>query len=451
MKKKNVVKLLMVLTLMLPLTFLSACSSTPDEKELFKEVYEQSGNLKSANIKMNASMKMKAVFGDSTIKAGVNMEADFDISNDPISGHGKMTMNTDFLGMEESAVSEMYIVNKEDALYTYQNTNDEGWVVSLSEPYGKLSESEELPPFDDEFYEYFDLKAKNGEKVNGQATWRLDVTVKSDKLKDLMDDVEGADSATDTLKGLEDMDITFTLFVDKETKQVLKISMDLKDSFSDLIGKNLMDNAELEGYEISFEELKFDIVFSKINEVDAVEVPDEVSENAIQDGSMSLTTGDTSTQTHAWETMKVVLDGNEITLGETKLQTLLDMGYVIDTEYYEVADELEEYDTEYLSLLKGDISLSVSVENLGESTIKLNEGVITDLSGDTENIVLPANIKVGSSKEEVLAAYGEANSIDTSYLEYWNYEMYNENMSAYLTLNFEDEKVSDINIYVYKF
>lgn len=451
MKKKNVVKLLMVLTLMLPLTFLSACSSTPDEKELFKEVYEQSGNLKSANIKMNASMKMKAVLGDSTIKAGVNMEGDFDISNNPIAGHGKMTMNTDFLGMEESAVSEMYIVNKEDALYTYQNTNDEGWVVSLSEPYGKLSESEELPPFDDEFYEYFDLKAKNGEKVNGQATWRLDVTVKSDKLKDLMDDVEEANSATDTLKGLEDMDITFTLFVDKETKQVLKISMDLKDSFSDLIGKNLMDNAELEGYEISFEELKFDIVFSKINEVDAVKVPDEVSENAIQDDSMSLTTGDISTQTHAWETMKVVLDGNEITLGETKLQTLLDMGYVIDTEYYEVADELEEYDTEYLSLLKGDISLSVSVENLGESTIKLNEGVITNLSSDTENIVLPANIKVGSSKEEVLAAYGEANSIDTSYLEYWNYEMYNENMSAYLTLNFEDEKVSDINIYVYKF
>lgn len=447
MKKKNIIKLLMVFTLMLPLTFLSGCSSTPDGKELFKEVYEQSGNLKSMKMNINVAMKVKADMGDSTLKMGMDIEGDFEVSNDPMAGYGNLTMNMDMLGMKETMTSEMYMMNDEDALYTYQNNNDEGWIVSKSTSFDKTTKQ---APFDDKIFEYLDLKVKNGEKVNDQATWQLDVTVKSDKLKDLMDDVEEADSATDTLKGLEDMDITFTLFVDKETKQVLKISMDLKESLSEIIGKSLMDNVQVEGYEFSFEELKFDIVFSKINEIDAIEIPDEVVEEAILDSSESVTTGDVSTQTHAWETMKVVLDGNEITVGETNLQTLLDMGYVIDTEYYEAADELEEYDSEYLTLLKGDISLSVSVDNLGESTIKLNEGIITNISGSTENIVIPANIKIGSSKEEVLTAYGEANTIDTSYIESWDYEMYNENVSAFLTLYFEDEKVSDINISVYK-
>lgn len=448
MKKKNIIKLLMVFTLMLPLTFLSACSSTPDGKELFKEVYEQSGNLKSMKMNINVAMKVKADMGDSTLKMGMDIEGDFEVSNDPMAGYGNLTMNMDMLGMKETMTSEMYMMNDEDALYTYQNNNDEGWIVSKSTPFDKNTKQ---APFDEKIFDYLDLKVKNGEKVNDQETWQLDVTIKSDKLKEIMDEIDDQDSNLEAFEDLEDTKITFTLFVDKETKQVLKISMDLKESLSELIGKSLMDNAQVEGYEFSFEELKFDIVFSKINEIDAIKIPDEVVEEAIQDSSMSVTSGDISSQTHAWETMKVVIDGNEITVGETNLQTLLDMGYVVDEEYYEVADELEEYDSEYLTLLKGDISLNVSVDNLGKSTIKLNEGIITNISGSTENIVLPANIKIGSSKEEVLAAYGEANTIDNSYIVSWDYEMFNENISAFLTLYFEDEKVSDMNISVYKY
>lgn len=445
---KRIMKVLLALVLFMPLTMLSACSSTPDGKELFKEVYEQSGNLKSMKMNINVAMKVKADMGDSTLKMGMDIEGDFEVSNDPMAGYGNLTMNMDMLGMKETMTSEMYMMNDEDALYTYQNNNNEGWIVSKSTPFDITTKQ---APFDDEIFEYLDLKVKNGEKVNDQATWQLDVTIKSDKLKEIMDEVDDQDSNLEAFEDLEDTKITFTLFVDKETKQVLKISMDLKESLSELIGKSLMDNAQVEGYEFSFEELKFDIVFSKINEIDAIKIPDEVVEKAIQDSSMDVTSGDVSTQTHAWETMKVVLDGNEITVGETKLQTLLDMGYVVDEEYYEAADELEEYDSEYLTLLKGDISLSVSVDNLGESTIKLNEGIITNISGSTENIVIPANIKIGSSKEEVLTAYGEANTIDTSYIESWDYEMFNENISAFLTLYFEDEKVSDIDISVYKY
>lgn len=445
---KRIMKVLLALVLFMPLTMLSACSSTPDGKELFKEVYEQSGNLKSMKMNINVAMKVKADMGDSTLKMGMDIEGDFEVSNDPMAGYGNLTMNMDMLGMKETMTSEMYMMNDEDALYTYQNNNNEGWIVSKSTPFDITTKQ---APFDDEIFEYLDLKVKNGEKVNDQATWRLDVTIKSDKLKEIMDEVDDQDSNLEAFEDLEDTKITFTLFVDKETKQVLKISMDLKESLSELIGKSLMDNAQVEGYEFAFEELKFDIVFSKINEIDAIKIPDEVVEKAIQDSSMAVTSGDVSTQTHAWETMKVVVDGNEITVGETNLQTLLDMGYVVDEEYYEAADELEEYDSEYLTLLKGDISLSVSVDNLGESTIKLNEGIITNISGYTENIVIPANIKIGSSKEEVLTAYGEANTIDTTYIESWDYEMYNENTSAFLTLYFEDEKVSDIDISVYKY
>lgn len=445
---KKIMKVLLALVLFMPLTMLSACSSTPDGKELFKEVYEQSGNLKSMKMNINVAMKVKADMGDSTLKMGMDIEGDFEVSNDPMAGYGNLTMNMDMLGMKETMTSEMYMMNDEDAFYTYQNNNDEGWIVSKSTPFDKNTKQ---APFDEKIFDYLDLKVKNGEKVNDQETWQLDVTIKSDKLKEIMDEVDDQNSNLEAFEDLEDTKITFTLFVDKETKQVLKISMDLKESLSELIGKSLMDNAQVEGYEFSFEELKFDIVFSKINEIDAIKIPDKVVEEAILDSSMAVTSGDVSTQTHAWETMKVVVDGNEITVGETNLQTLLDMGYVVDEEYYEAADELEEYDSEYLTLLKGDISLSVSVDNLGESTIKLNEGIITNISGYTENIVIPANIKIGSSKEEVLTAYGEANTIDTTYIESWDYEMYNENMSAFLTLYFEDEKVSDIDISVYKY
>lgn len=444
---KRIMKVLLALVLFMPLTMLSACSSTPDGKELFKEVYEQSGNLKSMKMNINVAMKLKADMGDSTLKMGMDIEGDFEVSNDPMAGYGNLTMNMNMLGMKETMTSEMYMRNDEDAFYTYQNDNNEGWIVSKSTPFDIATKQ---APFDDELFEYLDLKVKNGEKVNDQATWQLDVTIKSDKLKEIMDEVDDQDSSLEAFEDLKDTKIKFTLFVDKETKQVLKISMDLKESLSEIIGKSLMDNAQVEGYEFAFEELKFDIVFSKINEIDAIKIPDKVVEEAILDSSMAVTSGDVSTQTHAWETMKVVVDGNEITVGETNLQTLLDMGYVVDEEYYEAADELEEYDSEYLTLLKGDISLSVSVDNLGESTIKLNEGIITNISGSTENIVIPANIKIGSSKEEVLTAYGEANTIDTSYIESWDYEMFNENVSAFLTLYFENEKVSDINISVYK-
>jgi len=156
---------------------------------------------------------------------------------------------------------------------------------------------------------------------------------------------------------------------------------------------------------------------------DEIENVSEETEKVEDSYNYETIDGDVSTQTHAWETLKFTVNGETIKLNETRLNTLLDIGYTIDdmsVGAYEV--EAKEHKSVYLitnnknSDSSWDYNSQINIANEKDTAQKVNDCLIIGFSCYNQEeaekvIIFPENITFGSTETEIIAAYGEANTI----------------------------------------
>lgn len=450
MKKTKIVKVLLACILCLPLFALSACSSKVDAKELLLEAYKVTSKEESMHMDLSFDMEMKMSMAGSLIKAEVSAEMGMDITQEPFAAYANMKMKMKSFGTNESTETEMYIVNEDDQMVQYSTTADGVWSKSLMN--GNMMSLENFTIFDEKLVDQLNPKVVKSEKVNGKDTHKVEITYDKDsfsyllsKMEDQLDSFEDIDLDNEAF---DDFKLVYNIYVDKENKQILKIDGSFAEDANKLF-QSMLGTEYLEGAEFTFEKADIEIEFSDFNKIKEIKVPEDVIDATDLQDEEEVSYGDVSTQTHAWESMIVAFDGIEVNVGETTLQTLLDAGYKVDESYDEAPKKIGGEDYEYISVKKDGNEFSLTLYNANEKAISLSEGVITYISCySPTGFTLPNGITLGSSKEDVLNAYGEANSMYSEYLESWEYDAEGDLYKS-LTIYFTDGIVDNINLGVY--
>lgn len=277
--------LLRVLSVGLLAMVLVACSNTADVKpgtdaanksdltveEVFKKAQEASDSIDSMQIDMMMKQNMKSD------AIGIDMDTDIKVMmemvHEPMSLHQVMEVGISE-GEMESLETELYMID--EGLYMKEPMTD-NWINLPPEMFGEVSASMGVrkdPSVNLATLEGFiaDFKFEQNDEQ-----YILNLSGSGDKFKDLMlEELEStgitAGMGKDETEVLENMvihQLDYELFIDKNTFQTtaFNLSMDLE------IGE--------EGEQIRIAQ-NIEANLSRINEIEKIEVPTEVTESAVQ-------------------------------------------------------------------------------------------------------------------------------------------------------------------------
>lgn len=433
----------------LTLSLVAGCSKNyPDEKKLLKQVQKKMKKMESLSFSMgmdvNIVMKDKeSKSTKATSKDSIKMKID---GKGDVLTSGEMyiatTMDASILGKTQESKTEVYNVLEEGQLISYTNTLGE-WIKSVALPSNQIDIMTELANSSNlEMLEDAKLEIIGTKVINEKDTYDLQITIDSNMLEEIVADTV-ADTMEDneSLKGVpkdfsqvtdrlgDDFKMNCHFFINQDTKEIARMTMDLKslfeksfDSLSVLIG---------DSGSISVDKAEMVIDFLEYNKVKEIKLPKEAlsakdqSVGLLEDGNLDAKSdykteeGDVSTQTHIWENMEMTVDSNVIKVGETSVQTLVDLGYGSEESLNE---KLKSDQTTYLSFSKGEERIYGTGLNRAKKKKKVKDCIIQNLNVESKQFKLAGNIGVGSTLDEAIQVFGQFNTKSTVegfvYLEY---------------------------------
>lgn len=164
--------------------------------------------------------------------------------------------------------------NQEEGLFClYSKLDNEEWeckkemLSDFTDSMGEFNPEEikeAIEELQDEKYDDFVKLNDTFKTINGKKCYLVYADVDKDDMLELM---EGAD--VEEFKAFEVFDISYKVYLDKETYYPIKISFDME----------IKGKSEEEGVDIDVKELSFELN-TKINDTKTVAVPDEVKESA---------------------------------------------------------------------------------------------------------------------------------------------------------------------------
>ena len=230
------------------------------------------------------------------------------------------------------------------------------------------------------------------------------------------------------------------------------------------------DNTE----DVSLDKFRFAITYDSFDDVDEIVVPEEAVKATASTETTEMSTEAAGTQPAAgteklptietekaapasdtgWQTYEVLFNNTKIIL-PCDFAELKALGYTLDEDTDpEYIVNKGEYEYGYLADKNGAL-ISVDFLNTTDGPLSIPECKVASigsddwfLEGSKMSIVYPGGITLGSTKEEVLSAYGnpqdayEGDSITSMY--YYNSDSYRNGMD--ITIDNETGKVSGITI-----
>lgn len=438
--KRKMTKLLLVFALVLPLLSLNGCAPKEDGTKLLKEAGKQMEKVKSMRMNLGMNMKMNFVLDDSNLAMAMKIDGVVDMTNDPQAMHMKMAMEVNAMGQKETQEIEEYLVEEEGSFVQYIS-NDGVWSKSVLYD---LSETNAMFSMDEKMINQLSARYVGSEKIDGKDNDKVEVSMNMKTLKKMLGE-EYAD-----LFGEIDIDndtkITADFYIDKKSKRYTKISFDFGKLLDELLS-SFMGSALLVNSELIIDTFDFEITFEDYDKVEAIEVPFSIKNGSIEEND-NIMEGNITTQTHVWEDMDILMNGELITVGETTLQQLLDLGYQVQGEY---ENQLGGYNNAFLMMEKGEQIVYISLVNNSDKKRKIEKCVLDSIYIDQDcGNVEVKGIRVGSTIEEVKAIFGEANTM----MEYedslhWDYEVEEDTCYRNLSITFINDAVSEISLNCY--
>lgn len=267
--------LLVMLSAFLLIVF-TACNSDSGASatEVFEKGVEVADSMES--VEMNVTMdQTMTVPGEDPMQS----ESNFVIQTtlDPLTLHQKGTTSMDMEGMpDESIDMEMYMVD--DQFYLYEGASDE-WIEMGSEfadLFDMMGAEQQDPSEQLELFEDY-VKEFSFDEVDGSYVFQLELDEGSvDELFDelieqsMPDDMQMFMGEADIMEDIEIGKLAYEFTFDQETYEMKTYDL-------------VMDmTIEVEGMELSVEQ-DMKTEYSKMNEIDPIEIPQEVIDNAVDD------------------------------------------------------------------------------------------------------------------------------------------------------------------------
>ncbi|WP_067727720.1 DUF6612 family protein [Oceanobacillus damuensis] len=262
----------MVFFVLLLTVILAACSNE-DAEGVFTKAMDVSGEMESAEVDMNITQILST--SDESMELEMESDMKAEIIMDPIAMYQKGTMNMEMDGFPMEMDTEMYMT--EDGLYTYDSMS-QTWMKLDNEMYTDLSnlaqqdpsaQLEMMEPFmDDVEYEekddsYIFRFAGEGEALNEFSESVIQEYLDTEMFADL-----GAD-VNEVLESMTVNKLNYEMEIDKESYETKTFYMDLDMALS------------AEGEEMSIAQ-QVNAVYTGINTIDSIEVPQEVLDNATE-------------------------------------------------------------------------------------------------------------------------------------------------------------------------
>ncbi len=440
-------------------SILSGCGNSVNVDELLKATDEAMKGIESVEYEFDMNMDFNisaegmaldmAIVGEGTSAALID--------GDNETSHIEMTMDVEMLGESESTTIESYVVSDGEEVVAYSNDGITGWVVEETS-YEEL-EVESFSAMSMSMFESlkdFDAEVTGEKKINGEDCHVLLVKISSENITDSLN---GSFEEMLTSFGTfgSSLEIPVEYYISKETSLLMGVRMDLStmaDSMMDAMSALGME--DLEGVEIKINDFYIEMLVAAYGEVEELEVPSEVIDEAsgsgyLSDYSYESEPGDKSTQTKAWENVTVSTNSGEIVLNETTVEEFFNMGFVDVLKDYNMDSIDDGNGASSFFLANGqEVWISTAQSNTGEP-IKGHVFDAISLDELSDGISIGGGIKVGDSEETIVQALGEADDKLT-----WDdgdimYEYYGDDSGKSLTILVADGIIIGIDMYYFTY
>ncbi len=420
MRKSKVYQVIMVTTIGTVCVLASGCGKKETSESILKKCYTNVKEIKSAEGSSEINIDME----QSGNRIAVNMLMDTKLLNrsNEISAEGEIKVSA--LGSENTMEFDLYQVKEEDQYVQYIEIMDQ-----CMKEYVDMDAVQQAFPVESfelmkELYKEFELSDKT-QKVDGKECYEIKGKIRGGDFVELVDEKMleslGLNEMFDETV-LKEMEFPCEIAVDKKEMIPVSIRMDMKDA---------MEKMGLSAFQIDMKDCYMEQKFHKFDTVEKIEVPKEIKEKA-QDMSTLGENGEREKEIHKnfpevemssdlaanWDSYMVQINDMVFTLpcDYSQLQTLgftLDQNSITDTmlkpEQATIAFAYDQYGNQIILDLINRTGEDLPLEQCMVGGIEASD---TFLKGGLI-VMLPGGIQVGSTKEEILNAYGDAASVET--------------------------------------
>ncbi|AZS13940.1 DUF6612 family protein [Paenibacillus lutimineralis] len=241
--------------------------AVPTADELFTKMTDATKDLKSLSMAASSKQKVVIKVGEETQEQNIEMEIKSDIIQDPLAMMQELHMSMGDLGNQDVT---QYVTA--DGIYmqtggAWVKLTDETMMATLKDAAKQSADPSQQ-------IEQFKSIANEMKVTEDGSDFVLKANLSGDNMKELAKSLmsqNGGENQADAMAAIDQMkieNINIVYSINKETYLPSKMSVEMK-----------MD-MEAEGQQVSME-MKMDSSFSKYNEIEAIEVPQEALDNAI--------------------------------------------------------------------------------------------------------------------------------------------------------------------------
>ncbi len=278
--KRFFVSITLVMVLIMSMAACGDKDLTADKsaKEILQESITKSAEWKSYEMDISTHMKMD-VPEEGLME--MNMTGSGAVIMDPMKMH--MTLDMEMPEMEQPQTMEQYMIQEEDGFTIYQNIEGKWYKMSISDP--SLVEMMSMDPMENIslFMEYLKSAEVVGEEViKERDAVKIDLTVSFDMYKEFLEKNSSMDVGgilgSGIMESLSDAgDLTYTVWVDKTSMEIVKYYMDLSEAMQK-IGEAMADQDDaLPELSDIYKDIKMEMTMEVYNQngVEDFEIPQE--------------------------------------------------------------------------------------------------------------------------------------------------------------------------------
>lgn len=293
LKKKIVPVFAVCLCLCLMTCLFSGCAD--NGKKIMTEAVEAFGNAKSVQVEntMNVDVKMQMYGQEVPFSSNLNLTTYSSLDPDMMHSDGTLIMNV--FGSNSDVKVEHYIVNRDGDIgpLTYEKSfEDNSWRLS-----GSTANTTNIMTIvknllsQDIAFEKADLTEDESKSYEGKNITKVSGTVTHEMLKELLGSAVLSNTLLTTeLSENKDYDFSkfnpeLVVYIDSDTKLPVRVYMDLQKNFQDLL--DATPDSVSEGVpsdastKMTVKSFTLSMDFSNYDNVDKIEVPQSVKEQAL--------------------------------------------------------------------------------------------------------------------------------------------------------------------------
>lgn len=293
--KKSIISVFAVCLCLCMVTCVFSGCGADDGKNIMKDAAEAFGNINSVKIESSMGVNVKMQMYGQEVPFSSNLNLTTDSTTDPDVMHSSGTLIMNVFGSNNDVNVEHYIVNREGDAgpLTYEKSfENNSWRLS-----GSTANTTNLVTIvknlisQDISFEKKDLTEEESKGFGDKKITKVSGVVSHEMLKELLGSAVLSNTLL-TTELAENKDYDFSKFnpelivyVDSDTKLPVKLYMDLKQDFQNLldatpdsVSKDVPENSETK---MTVESFTLSMDFDEYDNIDKIEVPQEVINQAL--------------------------------------------------------------------------------------------------------------------------------------------------------------------------